>query len=250
MKFISIIFITIFFNIKVSAQYVEYTQLHEDYIMQQFNVMETGAGALTPRWYYNTFHKNYANSANIINKDLLRNRNKAKIQKEQILADTIKSDLSKRAKIETLNYADRLPGATDLAWITEKNKIERKMQIFIRNINKIVPYGGSAKDQQSWELVYDCLQQSINIIRESYLETGKRKKEYLAIYNEIVKRNVALTKNLMAWSCASDIQQINHSKTNISLLSSKITLANDALSRWRSSLAVDGFSGKTRNTVK
>lgn len=48
--------------------YVQVTRNHENYIMQQFTTMETGAGALTPRYYYNMFHKNYQRTANIENK--------------------------------------------------------------------------------------------------------------------------------------------------------------------------------------
>ncbi|MDD7318007.1 MAG: DUF5045 domain-containing protein, partial [Prevotellaceae bacterium] len=53
-----------------SQGYVQVTKHHENYIMQQFMTMETGAGSLTPRYYYNAFHKKYQSTANALNKQL------------------------------------------------------------------------------------------------------------------------------------------------------------------------------------
>ena len=35
----------------------EVTYIHERDIMNQFTTMETGAGVLSPAWYYNSLHK-------------------------------------------------------------------------------------------------------------------------------------------------------------------------------------------------
>ena len=50
----------------------EVTYVHERDIMNQFTTMETGAGSLSPAWYYNTFHKKDQHDANARNKLLYR----------------------------------------------------------------------------------------------------------------------------------------------------------------------------------
>ena len=72
-----------------SQGYVQVTKNHEEYIMQQFTTMETGAGALTPRFYYNALHKQYQRTANVENKQLFRIHMKARVADEKVYADSI-----------------------------------------------------------------------------------------------------------------------------------------------------------------
>ena len=72
-KRIYILSILLSLTLSVFSQgYVQVTKNHEEYIMQQFTTMETGAGALTPRFYYNALHKQYQRTANVENKQLFR----------------------------------------------------------------------------------------------------------------------------------------------------------------------------------
>lgn len=48
------------------AQSVTYN--HDDAVMNQVTVQETGSGSLTPDLYYDVFHKSYRNSASETNK--------------------------------------------------------------------------------------------------------------------------------------------------------------------------------------
>ena len=43
--------------VSLYAQAQEVTYIHERDIMNQFTTMETGAGVLSPAWYYNSLHK-------------------------------------------------------------------------------------------------------------------------------------------------------------------------------------------------
>ena len=65
MRRISIIYMVVMlFTAVVRVDAQEPTYNHENDIMNQFLTMETGAGALSPAWYYNTFHKEYQKTAN------------------------------------------------------------------------------------------------------------------------------------------------------------------------------------------
>ena len=119
-----------------SQGYVQVTKNHEEYIMQQFTTMETGAGALTPRYYYNVFHKKYQRTANAENKQIFRLHMKARVADGKVYSDSIKAFTSRRAKVEAQNIVDRSP-MTDMAWVAEKGKIETKLDIFQKNINNI-----------------------------------------------------------------------------------------------------------------
>ena len=128
-KRIYILSILLSLTLSVFSQgYVQVTKNHEEYIMQQFTTMETGAGALTPRFYYNALHKQYQRTANVENKQLFRLHMKARVADEKVYADSIDSVTMRRAKVEALNVLDRQP-LTDTAWPVEKSKIEGKLSI-------------------------------------------------------------------------------------------------------------------------
>ena len=52
--------------LSVMAQSVTYN--HDESVMNQFTIGETGAGSFTPDWYYDVLHKNYRNGAMMTNK--------------------------------------------------------------------------------------------------------------------------------------------------------------------------------------
>lgn len=106
------------------------TYNHESAIMNQFTVMEIGSGSLTPRDYYNLTHKNYQKSATLTNKQSFRTKTQQNMMKEISLAENVDSVLSRRAKVEALNVANRTPGSADVAWKMEKGKIEGAMSNF------------------------------------------------------------------------------------------------------------------------
>lgn len=63
------------------------------------------------------------------------------MMKEISLAENVDSVLSRRAKVEAMNIANRTPGVADVAWKMEKGKIEGAMSNFQKNINKITLMG-------------------------------------------------------------------------------------------------------------
>ena len=218
-KRIYILSILLSLTLSVFSQgYVQVTKNHEEYIMQQFTTMETGAGALTPRFYYNAFHKKYQRTANVENKQLFRIHMKARVADEKVYADSIDSVTMRRAKIEG------------------------KLSIFQSNINNIMPYGGTSEDYRQWKNIYNCIQTAIKVTRESYQDSGKKKREYLAIYKDIVGRNYHLTQLLLTWNSIKRAKDMQKNSKPPQRLTSIRTTAFDAMNRWKAAMAVDGFS--------
>ena len=64
MKRRTIIYVIMLFVAVTTVNAQSVTKIHENDIMNQFLTMETGAGALTPAAYYNTFLKSYQMDSN------------------------------------------------------------------------------------------------------------------------------------------------------------------------------------------
>ena len=117
-----------------NAQTMTYN--HDASKQAQIEVMEVGAGSLTPELYYKVTHHNYwegAKATTSVKNTLRLAANAASIPQVEY-ADSIQADLEDRAKIEAANIADR---QIDLAWVTEGNKIENRLLRFKNNINAL-----------------------------------------------------------------------------------------------------------------
>lgn len=115
--------------VSLYGQAQEVTYIHERDIMNQFTTMETGAGVLSPAWYYNSLHKNYQRDANLRNKLAYRTDVMANTSKEVKEAEKVDSDYVERAKVEALNIVSR-SSASDLSWVLEQKKLDSKMLLF------------------------------------------------------------------------------------------------------------------------
>ena len=228
--------------VSLYGQAQEVTYIHERDIMNQFTTMETGAGVLSPAWYYNSLHKNYQRDANLRNKLAYRTDVMANTSKEVNEAEKVDSDYVERAKVEALNIVSR-SSSSDLSWVLEKKKLESKMLLFDKNINHIVSCGGSSSDYRNWRNIYNCFETAIKITHESYQDLGMRKREYLAIYQDIVKRNVTLVKQLLYWNSMKKGKRFSENNTRVERNTSNTVIASDAYRRWQAAMAVDGFSG-------
>ena len=226
-------------TLEVNAQsYVTYN--HDDAKMNQIMVQETGAGGLTPAFYYDVFHSSYQKSAAAKNK--LGFRSLAGVAAWQQIedADSVKASLEKRAEIEALNVADR---QIDVAWLAEGTKLTNKLDDFQNNINRIIGAGGTFNDKERWINYYNIFQCAIKATQDAYMPNAQRKKEYLAIYADICKENETLIKYLV---------QLNSKAKTAELLSATSTrqnhngaIATAAHNRWRdASWRVSGGSGQ------
>lgn len=214
---------------------------HDEAKMNQITVMEVGAGGLTPSWYYDLFHNSYQKDAGSRNKLSYRTLAGAAAYQQIGDAEDVDSALTKRAKVEALNVADRSGGALDLAWLAEGSKINNKLQDYQNNINRIVGAGGNFSDKERWESYYNMFQCAIRATQEAYMPNAQRKKQYLQIYADISKQNETLVNFLV---------QLNNKKRTAELLSAtavrtdrRSEFATAAHNRWR-----DAGLSTARNT--
>lgn len=210
------------------AQYATYN--HDASKMNQITVMEIGTGSLRPELYYTLLHNNYYKSAAVKNKLGFRSQAGASAYMQVDLAEQIDSALTNRAKIEALNVVDR---QIDIAWQTEGSKIEKAMQSFIDNINRIVPAGGTPTDRTRWTEYYKVYQTAIKATQQAYMPNSQRKKEYLRIYEDVAKQNDLLVRYLVSINSRTNVAQaLNASFTKVNRNGE---IAKQAQRRWKGS---------------
>lgn len=213
----------------VKAQSVTYN--HDDAKMNQITVMEIGSGGLTPSLYYTVLHKSYQKSASSKNKLAFRTAAGLSLYSQVDDAEALDSALNKRAKIETLNVADRSGGALDLAWVAESGKLNSKMADFERNIRRVLEVGGTANEQAHWKEYYNVYQCAIKAAQDAYMPNVQRKKEYLRIYADVARKNETLILYIVRLSNARKTSELLTARGNIE--KHKAQIVRNALSRWR-----------------
>lgn len=216
--------------ITATAQGVTYS--HDDSKMNQITVQEVGTGSLRPDTYYWLLHNNYRKSA--AQKNKLTFRSAAGMAGYQQVDDAEKLDsaLVKRAEIEALNVADRTGGALDLAWGVEGSKVTSKIDAFETNIRRILQAGGSVMEQRYWQEQAAVFKTAIKATQEAYMPNAQRKKQYLAIYKDLVHKNESLVLYISKLSKSmktSELLNATYTKPN-----SKAQIVAAAMGRWRS----------------
>lgn len=212
------------------AQSVSYS--HDDTKMNQITVQETGTGSLTPEMYYWLLHSGYRKTA--AQKNKLTYRSAAGMEAWQQTADAEKLDsaMVKRAEVEALNIADRTGGALDLAWGVEGDKVSAKLATYESNIRRILQAGGNAADQRYWQEQASVFRTAIRATQEAYMPNAQRKKQYLAIYGDIARRNESLVQyiaRLRKSLKASELLRASYDKPD-----NMARVVAAAMGRWRS----------------
>lgn len=210
------------------AQYVTYN--HDSPKQNQVTVMETGAGALSPDLYYTLLHNSYKKSAAAKNKLSFRTLAGVNLYNQVDEAEAIDSALVSRAKIEALNVADR---QVDLAWIAEGDKINGQMERLKRNIDRILPAGGTPDDRERWTEYYHVYQCAIDATKDAYMPNAQRKKEYLRIYEDVTRQNEILVGYLARRQNATVANGLLNATADRRL--NKGGIAREAMNRWNES---------------
>lgn len=210
------------------AQYVTYN--HDSPKQNQITVMETGAGALSPDLYYTLLHNSYKKSAAVKNKLAFRTLAGVNLYNQVAEAEAIDSALVSRAKIEALNVADR---QVDLAWIAEGDKINGQMERFKRNIDRILPAGGTPDDKERWMEYYHVYQSAVKVTRDAYMPNAQRKKEYLRIYEDVTRQNGILVGYLARRQNATMTGNLLNATDERNL--NKGSIVREAVTRWNES---------------
>lgn len=218
----------------VQAQSVTYN--HDSPKQNQITVMETGAGALSPDLYYTLLHNRYKKSAAAKNKLSFRTVAGVNLYNQVDDAEAIDSALVSRAKIEALNVADR---QIDLAWHAEGDKVSGQMERFKRNVDRILLAGGTPEDKERWTEYYHIYECAIDATKDAYMPNAQRKKEYLRIYEDVVRQNELLVGFLARRQNATVTGNLLNATGERRL--NKDGIVRDAVSRWNESrLAVRG----------
>ena len=212
----------------VRAQSVTYN--HDAPKRNQITVMETGTGALTPEFYYTLLHRKYKKSAAAKNKLSFRTLAGVNLYNQTDEAEEIDSALVSRAKIEALNVADR---QIDLAWLAEGDKVKGQMDRLERNIDRIIPSGGTPEDRARWTEYYRIYQCALTATREAYMPNAQRKKEYLSIYEDVARQNEILIGYLARRRNATRTETLLNATAGRTL--DKGSIVRDAVSRWNES---------------
>ena len=218
------------------------TYNHDASKMGQIQVMELGAGTLTPDLYYSVTHNSYkkgAKSPTSVKNTLRMAANVASLPQVEY-ADSIKADLESRAKIEATNIADR---EVDLAWLTEGEKIQAKLLAFKSNIGSL---NGKAHSEEisEWEDLGKMYDFAIKTTKKAYMPNSERQKQYLAIYDEITASNDNLLLRIRYLATKSQADNIVAAMTRFQHRISENATAS--YNRWRNS-ANDAGAVKHKN---
>lgn len=214
-------------NVKAQS-YVTYN--HDKSKMNQITVMEIGSGSLTPEIYYTATHNSYKKSAASKNKQGYRTLAATNLYPQVAYAEAVDSAMSKRAKIEALNLADR---TIDLAWQAEGSKIEQKMQDFQNNIGLIIQMGGNYQDKQQWTEYYHQFECAIKSVKDGYMPNAQRKKMYLEIYASVNKKNNTLVRKLNNSQLMKETSELLAARADYNL-ANKRTIIQTAKQKWKS----------------
>lgn len=215
-------------SMMVSAQNVTY--IHDTTKQGQFTMQETGAGSFSgnSEWYYDIIHNSYKRTITATNKNLYRAAAYQGSYEQVSYADSIKERLEARAKVEALNIADR---QIDLAWLTEQSKIENAMTKYRNNLSLLAMYGASSDERDDWAMYTKMWDFEIDRTRKAYMANSERQKEFLCIYDDIVKRNMQLIKRTRYLKALKGSQETLQASTRPpSRLSQCVT---ESYNRWR-----------------
>ena len=146
-------------------------------------------------------------------------------------AEALDSAMTQRARIEALNVADRSGGALDMAWLAEGEKINAALENFNRNIRRITEAGGSNYEQEHWREQYNMFLCAVKSVQEAYMSNSQRKKQYLRIHADIIRKNEMLVRYLVRLANSAKVAELLDASVIIEDRRAQIVLA--AMNRWR-----------------
>ena len=214
---------------KTLAQSVTYN--HDDAKMNQITVAEIGSGSLTPEFYYWLLHNSYRESAAAKNKLGFRTTAGINLYNQVDEAEALDSAMTQRARIEALNVADRSGGALDVAWLAEGDKINSALEDFEKNIRRIIEAGGSNYEQEHWREQYNVFLCAVKSVQEAYMPNAERKKQYLRIHADIIRKNEMLVRYLVRLANSTKVAELLDASAIIEDRRAQIAMA--AMNRWR-----------------
>lgn len=222
---------TVMFDLapKAFAQSVSYS--HDAAKMNQITVAEIGSGSLTPEFYYWLLHNSYRKSAASKNKMVFRTTAGINLYNQVDDAEALDSAMTQRARIEALNVADRSGGTLDMAWLAEGEKVNAALENFNKNIRRITEAGGSNYELEHWREQYNMFLCAVKSVQEAYMPNSQRKKQYLRIHADIIRKNEMLVRYLVRLANSAKVAELLDASVIIEDRRTQIVLA--AMNRWR-----------------
>lgn len=236
-----------------------YAQFWDSVVEGQFVTGEVGGlpdspglGGIDPiaTTLYTFLYKSYMNEAAMTNKLTFRVKMMNSLMNETDHAEAIDSALTERGRIEfyglNSNVLDRQP-IVELTLSDDKSKIDSKLNVFKSNINRITYEGGTVKDLKAWTERYNAIQCGYTAVKDGYMSSGKRKEQYVAIYEDIIKQNKELVEyilylrslsNVKGWGDGSKIPKTKTGK-----------IAKETLISWYASMASASELGREHETT-
>ena len=108
-----------------------------------------------------------------------------------------------------------------------------------RNIDRILPAGGTPEDRERWTEYYHVFQCAIDATRDAYMPNAQRKKEYLRISEDVARQNGTLILYLARKQNATVTEGLLNAEEAQPI--DKGSILRDAVERWNESrLAVRG----------
>ena len=122
----------------------------------------------------------------------------------------------------------------DIAWSTEGPKVSAKMSEFLVNIGKIQMTGGTQNEYDYWLQYYNVYTCAIRSTQDAYMPNALRKREYLKIYDDVMRKNELLVRYLVRISNSKKVDELlQHAGQK--LTNSKPDIVRAAMSRWKAS---------------
>lgn len=210
------------------------TYNHDASVMNQFLVMETGAGALVPPIWYTTFHKAYYATAYPLSKSLSRLALLSNISIEKEHADSIKTAMEREAKVAAVDLGERFAVAGE-NFIKITTSIELNLGNSLsqaqHKIKRIANFG-TGKEFAEWQNQYNLLQNSINCIRSAYLPVSMRQRQYSNLLLKAQKLNKQLSKRLDFLVAYQELLDADKEDEKIQAVDHEVIAAR-AILRWQ-----------------
>lgn len=240
--FLAVVWCSAVFSV-VRAQDVTYE--HDEMVMQQFLLGETGGGKPQSEYYELFGHHSYGKTVIGTGKMVYRQLFRENTFKQIAQSQDLDSAVTDRCKIELLNMADRMPkgkGGLDLALGAERTKIENKLSVLKNGIGGLMINGASSDTYKMWLERYNALNCCYEVIIGAYMPQGEKKESYLALYRDIISKNLELCEYIAYLRYQALLKKL--SKDGTPLPKTQFgTLARAAHGRWK--VAIAACTGQT-----
>ena len=129
------------------------------------------------------------------------------------------------------SYQKSAAAKNKLAWLAEGEKVNAALENFERNIRRITEAGGSSREREFWEDCYRMYQCAVKAVQEAYMPNSERKKQYLRIHADIIRKNETLVRYLVRLANSVKVAELLDASATIE--DRRAQIAMSAMNRWR-----------------